>query len=42
MLDVKNTIMLFAYFRKRFVILLMAITAAVIYLLILIYQFFIL
>ena len=38
MLDIKNTLMLFAYFKKKFVLSLMAVTAVVVYVVIYIYQ----
>ncbi|AZV42693.1 hypothetical protein BAOM_2084 [Peribacillus asahii] len=38
MLDIKNTLMLFAYFKKKFVFSLMAITTVIVYITIAIYQ----
>ncbi|WP_141432304.1 permease [Bacillus sp. 03113] len=40
MLDVKNTMMLFAYFKKRFVCFLIALTIVVVYVVICLYQLF--
>ena len=40
MLDIKNTLMLFAYFKKKFVFSLMAVTTVVVYIAIYIYQWF--
>ena len=40
MLDIKNTMMLFAYFKKKFVFLLMTVTTVVVYIAIYIYQWF--
>lgn len=40
MIDIKNTLMLFAYFKKRFVLLLLMVTPIVVYLTVYIYQLF--
>jgi uncharacterized membrane protein YraQ (UPF0718 family) len=40
MLDIKNTLMLFAYFKKKFVLSLMAVTTVVVYVTIYIYQLY--
>lgn len=40
MIDIKNTLMLFAYFKKRFVLLLLMVTPIVVYLTVYVYQLF--
>jgi uncharacterized protein len=40
MIDIKNTLMLFAYFKKRFVLFLLLVTPIVVYLSVYIYQLF--